>query len=328
MVEHNISDQILKWYDINKRNLPWRYPKSKKQSEYFTLVSEVMLQQTQVKTVIPYFNRFVKVIPNMEALSKISESKLLKLWEGLGYYSRARNLKKTATIIKKNLNSKLPNSINELKKLPGIGDYTSRAILALEFDKKVIPLDGNIERIIKRLLFLKKNKEIKKNYLMSKTIIFGNSIRQRDYVQALMELGSLICKPNDPLCELCPINKRCISFKKNDFVIKKKTKKNKTKYFKANIYIKRNKTFLIKNEKFTFLKDFLIFPMIEVKKLEYDRSNEKKINLKLSNMDMKILIKKNKKISVSNGQMINQTKINSRIIPSFTKKLFKVALNS
>ena len=149
MIASSISNKILLWYDNNKRDLPWRIPKSSQQSQYFTLVSEIMLQQTQVKTVVPYFIKFIKELPNFTKLSNVSEKKLYKLWEGLGYYSRAKNLKKTADIIVDKYKKKLPNNLKELKELPGIGDYTSRAILSLEFNKKVIPLDGNIERLLK-----------------------------------------------------------------------------------------------------------------------------------------------------------------------------------
>ena len=116
---------------------------------YYTLVSEFMLQQTQVATVIPYFNRFIKDIPNLKALSKVHNKKLIKLWEGLGYYSRVRNLKKTAKKIIKNFNGKLPDNFEDLISLPGIGNYTASAILSIAFDKPYIPLDGNIERVLK-----------------------------------------------------------------------------------------------------------------------------------------------------------------------------------
>ena len=190
-----ISDKILHWYDYNKRDLPWRNPKNKKQSEYYTLVSEIMLQQTQVSTVIPFFKRFTNELPNLKKLSKVNNQKLLKLWEGLGYYSRAKNLKKTSKILISKFEGNLPNKIEDLKKLPGIGDYTSKAILALEFNEKTIPIDGNIERLIKRIFFLKKDNQIIKKNLIKKAKNLGFSNRQRDYVQSLMELGSLICKP-------------------------------------------------------------------------------------------------------------------------------------
>ena len=172
MIISSIPNKILYWYDNNKRDLPWRKPKSLKQSQYFTLVSEIMLQQTQVKTVIPYFNKFIKELPDFIKLSNVSDKKLFKLWEGLGYYSRASNLKKAANIIVNKYKKKLPNTLKELKELPGIGEYTSRAILSLEFNKKVIPLDGNIERLLKRVLYLKRPDEISKKYLMEKVVFF------------------------------------------------------------------------------------------------------------------------------------------------------------
>ena len=153
MKNQNISKKILHWYDNNKRLLPWRKHISKKQTQYFILVSEFMLQQTQVKTVIPYFNNFINKIPNLAKLAKVKEKKLMKCWEGLGYYSRAKNLKKTAKKIILEFNGVLPNNIEELKKLPGIGEYTSRAIMAIAYNQPVIPLDGNVERILKRVFF-------------------------------------------------------------------------------------------------------------------------------------------------------------------------------
>ena len=158
MKNQNIPKKILHWYDNNKRVLPWRKQVSKKQTQYFTLVSEFMLQQTQVKTVIPYFNNFINKIPNLKKLSTVSDAKLLKCWEGLGYYSRAKNLKRTAKKIIEEFSGNLPSTIEELKTLPGIGDYTSRAIMAIVFNKSIIPLDGNVERVIKRIFFLKKKK--------------------------------------------------------------------------------------------------------------------------------------------------------------------------
>ena len=161
-----LTKKILNWYDNNKRTLPWRKKCSQKQREYFTLVSEFMLQQTQVSTVIPYFKNFIKNIPNLDSLAKINEKKLLKYWEGLGYYSRVKNLKKTAKIVVSKYKKKLPITLGELTKLPGIGEYTASAILAIAFNKPYIPLDGNIERVIKRLLNLKSKAEISKENLI------------------------------------------------------------------------------------------------------------------------------------------------------------------
>ena len=323
MNDKNISKKILYWYDNNKRFLPWRKKVSKKKREYYTLVSEFMLQQTQVKTVIPYFLNFINKIPNINSLAKVKNGTLMKYWEGLGYYSRARNLKNTAVKIVKEYNGRLPSTIEELKALPGIGDYTSRAIMAIAFNKKIIPLDGNVERILKRVFYLRKENEITKDYLNSKKYFFGVSNRSSDYAQAIMEIGALVCKPANPLCLQCPISINCISFKKKDFEIKIKSKFNKTKYFEAKIYEKNNKYLLIKNDKFNFLKNMPIFPMKEVKEKKYKFSNNKKISIKLSNMDMKIILNKiNKLPNLRNKILLKKDNSKSKILPSFTKKIF------
>ena len=169
-----ISKKILLWYDNNKRILPWRKNISKEQKLYYTLVSEFMLQQTQVSTVIPYFKKFVQKITNLKKLSKTKDQTLMKLWEGLGYYSRARNLKKSAIMIVDRFGGILPSNFDDLKSLPGVGDYTSTAIMAIAFNKKFIPLDGNVERILKRVLFLRCDKDIsKENMQISKNFLTG-----------------------------------------------------------------------------------------------------------------------------------------------------------
>jgi len=325
MIKSTISKKILFWYDNNKRILPWRKNTSKEQKLYFTLVSEFMLQQTQVSTVIPYFKRFVQKIPNFKKLSKANDQTLMKLWEGLGYYSRARNLKKSAIMINGKFGGILPSNFEDLKSLPGIGDYTSTAIMAIAFNQKFIPLDGNVERILKRVLFLRSDKDISKENMQISKNFFGLSERASDYAQAIMELGALVCRPSSPLCEKCPISINCISYKRKDFSLIKKTKKNKIKYFEANIYMNENKMLLVRNNKFNFLKNLLIFPMNEIDKSKFNSSPKVKTKIKLSNIDMNIVINKNKIKSTNKGLILNRKKIVSEVIPSFTKKLFRVA---
>ena len=319
MKEKIITKKILKWYDLNKRPLPWRKKVSVEKKQYYTLISEFMLQQTQVITVIPFFNRFIKILPSINSLAKVSEKKLIKLWEGLGYYSRARNLKKSAQVILKNFDGKLPDNFEDLITLPGIGNYTANAILAIAFNKPYIPLDGNIERILKRYLYLKKNKEIQRDYLLQRKIVFGKTLRSSDYAQALMELGALICKPKNPLCNQCPIIKNCKSYKNKDFSLTKKIKKNKDKYFVLKVYKKKQRYLLIKNTKFNFLKNLSIFPMVE---LSNPKNFNENLNFKMSNMNMNIKIEysnDNKKFPYS--YWVDGTKMNSYMLPSFTKKI-------
>ena len=319
MKEKIITKKILKWYDLNKRSLPWRKKVSLNRKQYYTLISEFMLQQTQVTTVIPFFNRFIKNLPSINSLAKVSEKRLIKLWEGLGYYSRARNLKKTAQLIIKNFDGKLPNDLEDLLTLPGIGNYTANAILAIAFNKPYIPLDGNIERVLKRYLYLKKEKEIQKDNLIQKKTIFGTTLRSSDYAQALMELGALICKPNNPICNQCPIRNNCKSFRKKDFTLAKNIKKNKEKYFILKVYKKDQRYLLIKNTKFNFLKNLSIFPMEE---LSNPKNFNENLNFKMSNMNMNIKIqysKDNQKFPSS--YWVDRKKMNTYMLPSFTKKV-------
>ena len=323
MKDQFLTKKILNWYDLNKRSLPWRKNVLSTKKQYFTLVSEFMLQQTQVATVIPYFKRFIKEIPNLNSLAKTSDKKLLKLWEGLGYYSRVKNLKKTAQILKKNFQGKLPNNFEDLISLPGIGNYTASAILAIAFNKPYIPLDGNVERVLKRYLFLKENKEITKEYLSKKKSILGSSIRSSDYAQALMELGALICKPINPLCSKCPILNKCKSFEKRDFNFIKNRKKNIDKYFILSVYKKDKKYLLVKNTKFKFLKNLGIFPMQELMK---PKKFKKTFNFKMSNMNMNIKIEYPTDIREASSfysYWVDQKKIRNSMLPTFTKKVFK-----
>jgi A/G-specific adenine glycosylase len=319
MKDQIITNKILNWYDINKRSLPWRKKTSSKKKQYYTLVSEFMLQQTQVVTVIPYFNRFIKNIPDLETLASFENRKLIKFWEGLGYYSRVRNLKKAAQVIIKDFNKKLPDNFLDLKSLPGIGDYTASAILAIAFDKPFIPLDGNIERVLKRYLYLKKENQIQKDNLIKSKKVLGTSSRSSEYAQALMELGALICRPNNPLCEKCPISKNCKSYAKQDFILNKIKKNNKDKYFLLKVYKKNNKYLLVKNRSFNFLKNFNIFPMQELIRPKNFNQN---LNFKMSNMNMNIEIKNDKMTKpIPFSYWIDPKKLKNYTLPTFTKKI-------
>jgi A/G-specific adenine glycosylase len=321
MKDQIITKKILNWYDLNKRSLPWRKNVSQSKKHYYTLVSEFMLQQTQVVTVIPYFDRFINKIPNLKKLSTIQDNELIKLWEGLGYYSRARNLKKTAKIIINKHHGKIPNNYEDLISLPGIGNYTANAILAIAFNKSYIPLDGNIERVLKRYLHLKKDNEIQKNNLIKKKSIFGISSRASDYAQALMELGAMICKPKNPECSACPILKSCKSYKKKDFDLAKIRKKNKEKYFILKVYKKNQKYLLVKNTKFNFLKNLAIFPMEELSKPKNFNEN---FNFKMSNMNMNIKIQYLKNLKkFPSSYWFDKRRLDNYMLPTFTKKVVK-----
>ena len=195
--------------------------------------------------------------------------------------------------------------------------------MAIAFNNKIIPLDGNVERVLKRVFYLKKEKEISKENLHKKKSFFGETNRASDYAQAIMEIGALICKPTKPICNQCPISRNCKSFKKNDFQIVKVNKFNKQIFFEANIFQnKKNNYYLLKNRKFNFLKDMPIFPMNEIPKIKFRKHVGKRINIKMSNMDMRIAITmKNNLPEKKNGFFVDVKDLTNLTLPSFTKKI-------
>jgi A/G-specific adenine glycosylase len=320
-----LSKKILAWYDNSRRNLPWRVSKKSPKMLYYRILSEFMLQQTQVKTVIPYFYRFIKKFRTLKALSKSSEKQVLKLWEGLGYYRRARNLLASSQLLVKNYNSKLPNTIDELKKLPGVGEYTANALLGLIYNQPRIAIDGNVKRVFARFL----NKEKKKiNYdkliSLNKKKLF-NSNRNADFVEALMEFGALICKPKDPKCSVCCLNKSCKYFKSLKKITTKENKMIKEMNYDIFCYLNSNKQIaLTKENKISFLKNFNL-PMIKVMEEKPKKKSWKLLkNYKNSISNLKLNI--NLYYKFSNKKPLNYNwfflKNNKEFIPSFTKKIF------
>jgi len=205
----SFSTKLINWHKENgRKDLPWQIEKT----PYKVWISEIMLQQTQVKTVIPYFEGFIKKFPNISILSASNLDDVLALWSGLGYYSRARNLHKTALILKNEFNSKLPSSLEELIKLPGIGRSTAGAIMSLGFDKKAPILDGNVKRVLARY------RNIQEDIVRTKTLNYLWDVSEellptKDfalYNQSIMDLGSMVCKKTNPLCQLCPVSRRCL----------------------------------------------------------------------------------------------------------------------
>jgi len=201
------SDRILEWYAINGRKLPWRG----NTDPYAVWVSEIMLQQTRVETVIPYFDRWMKQYPTVWELAASNEQEVLSLWEGLGYYSRARKLFKAAGIVIRDYRGELPPDLTSLRSLPGIGPYTAGAIASIAFGMDTATLDGNQKRIFARVFNINESA----NEPKGEKILWGIAERTLpkgqagDYNQALMDLGSMICLPRKPLCMICPVKKSC-----------------------------------------------------------------------------------------------------------------------
>ena len=300
----SISKKILAWYKKHQRKLPWRKYKSQKDRHYKVLLSEFMLQQTQVKTAIPYFNNFYKNIDSIEKLSNASQSRVNKLWQGLGYYRRAKYLLETSKIISKEYNSKLPQNYCELIKLPGIGDYTAKALLSIAFDKSEIGIDGNVARVVSRLFYLKDKKKI--SQYVEKLKVKKNS---SSLMQGIMELGALICKPKNPDCINCCLKSLC-KFQGNKKVVLLNRSKKKIKNLNACIYIKNKKILLTRKNDFGPLKGFLNVPIFE------NYSNNLQVDLdKFFKQKIKYLLLKKIKISISNFI----TEINCIKIKNLTK---------
>ncbi|CAL4325368.1 A/G-specific adenine glycosylase [Buchnera aphidicola] len=241
------SQLVLNWYHLNgRKNLPWQ----KKRTPYRIWVSEIMLQQTKVNTVIPYFEKFIKAFPTINKLAESKLNQILYFWSGLGYYARAKNLYKSAKLIKKKYNGIFPDNFTEIIQLPGIGKTTAGAILSLSFGFSFSILDGNVKRILNRYyqinnVTLRSKIEMKLWILIQKITPIYHT---RQFNQGLMDIGSSICTPNKPKCYICPISLKCFSYNDSNFLKKKinkiKLKINPKKYF----------FLIIKYKKFTILK--------------------------------------------------------------------------
>lgn len=213
---HQVSALLLKWYDKNHRHLPWRISPSAlkhgaRPDPYRVWLSEIMLQQTTVEAVKPYFIKFTKLWPNIFALANATQEDVLKAWAGLGYYSRARNLKACADALVASYGGTFPQKPEELKTLNGIGDYTAAAIAAIAFNQSVAVVDGNVARIITRLFAVEQMLTSAKSTIKQKAQSLTPKARPGDFAQAMMDLGATLCLPKNPRCLLCPIQVCCIA---------------------------------------------------------------------------------------------------------------------
>lgn len=207
------NHDLVRWFLENQRDMPWRA----EPSAYRTWLSEIMLQQTQVDTVIPYFNRFVAAFPTVQDLANADQQVVLKQWEGLGYYSRARNLHKAAKQIVEIHNAQLPNTYESLQTLSGIGPYTGAAIASIAFGQPIPVVDGNVLRVFSRFWGIEEDIRLPqvRDYLFERLKAPISECKPADFNQAMMELGALICSPKNPKCQICPISKDCVASQTN-----------------------------------------------------------------------------------------------------------------
>lgn len=258
------SKQLIYWYLQNKRNLPWRSTLN----PYTIWLSEIILQQTRVDQGMSYYHKFIKKFPTVFDLAAASEEQVLKLWQGLGYYSRARNLHFSAKYIVNELNGEFPKTYKELLKLKGVGDYTASAIASICFNEPTAVVDGNVYRVLARYFGIgtpiNSSAENKVFKLLAQQLI--DEENPGTHNQAIMEFGALMCKPNNPDCTICPLNNSCFALSKNsvkDLPAKEKKATIKTRHFNyLVVHSSDHKTKMVKREKGIW-QNLYEFPLIE-----------------------------------------------------------------
>ncbi|WP_147677229.1 A/G-specific adenine glycosylase [Algibacter pacificus] len=259
------SKILIHWYSVNKRELPWR----KTANPYYIWLSEIILQQTQVKQGLPYYDDFITKYPSVFDLANAHEDEVLKLWQGLGYYSRARNLHATAKHIASNLNGEFPNTYKELLKLKGVGDYTASAIASICFNEDTAVVDGNVYRVLSRYFgistAINSSKGAKEFKLLAQKLI--DKKQPAEFNQAIMEFGATQCKPKNPDCTVCPFNTSCIAFNKRiigELPVKIKSAKAKKKHFNFLVFISDDeKTILQQRKGKGIWQNLYQFPLVE-----------------------------------------------------------------
>ena len=269
----NWTEILLNWYNKNRRNFNWR----KTNDPYRIWLSEVILQQTRASQGTPYYDMFIKTFPTVKTLALASEDKVLKLWQGLGYYSRARNLHASAKYIYFNCNGKFPSSFNELLNLKGVGDYTASAIASICFDLPEAVVDGNVYRFLSRYFGITTpiNTSIAHREFKEKATRLMDFKQPGTFNQALMEFGALQCVPRNPLCSICPYVKKCVAFKnkKTHLLPIKKSKINIKNRFFNYLFIqdKERKILVEKRKKKDIWQNLFQFPLIETPNLLNDK---------------------------------------------------------
>ncbi len=261
---HFLAIRLLNWFKIHKRDLPWR----KNITPYRVWISEVMLQQTQVKTVIPYFHRWIKAFPTLKDLAEAPLEKVIKLWEGLGYYSRARNLHIGAQEVLKKYNGLVPSDAKTLLKISGIGPYTCSAIMSFAFNQSCTLVDGNVKRVMARFLNLHLDFSKPEHHRHLEDMLLEELPKDYPWIfnEALMEIGALICTPKNPQCGNCPLSERCEAKKQNtqlELPVKKE-RKMQFKLHRIVLVLQHEQEFLVSKQNTNLMKDLYEFLYFEI----------------------------------------------------------------
>ena len=287
--------KMLDWYSINKRDLPWRRKENK--NFYRIWISEIMLQQTQVSVVIPYYNRFILKWPTLEDFYNAKLEEILFLWQGMGYYKRAENLYKAKELLKKR---KINVNYQSLLEIPGIGDYTSSAISAILNDEKCAVVDGNIKRILTRVFKLNNDDKLyDKNIKYISTYLTPNR-KNGNYCQSLMDLANSVCKVRNPDCKICPVEEFCLS--KGLKLIQKKGKSTKNKIAVAFV-VSYKKYFLVEKNSKKLLKNLFCFPLSDSEDIDENFIESEFLNKAVNNWLKKIKLKVTYKLA---GKVIHK----------------------
>ena len=260
------AENLLGWFDRNKKEYPW----GKNKSPYFVWISEIMLQQTVAASVIPYFEKWIQDYPDVNSLAMAELSEVLSHWEGLGYYSRCRNLHKTAQILVNDFSNKLPDTYKELISLQGIGDYTSRAILSIAFKQSYAVLDANVRRIIQRLTAIVNwQKGMDRQSIVELEKVIPHN-RPGDFNEAMMQLGQQVCTATSPKCDICPLAKECLGLEQGIAEkIPVKLKKKIIRTVKTALLIYMKGKLLLRRKKRGLFHDLWLVPLIP-----YDKKSE------------------------------------------------------
>ena len=267
-MERFFSDKIIEWYKNNKRDLPWRNTKD----PYLIWLSEIILQQTRVDQGLPYYRRYVEYFPTVQHLAKAKEQKVLKLWQGLGYYSRARNLHAASKYILENFKGKFPEKHEDILKLKGVGEYTAAAIASFAYDQCYAVVDGNVYRVLSRVFGIKTPVDSTQGKKEFKDIAQELIDKKNPgiYNQAIMEFGAMWCKPQSPNCSNCCLNTMCVAYEKkivDVLPVKEKKIKQRDRYFNYLVIHHNKKTHLKKRTGNDIWKNLYDFPLVESNKL-------------------------------------------------------------
>lgn len=259
-----IAKELIDWYRKNKRDLPFRLNKD----PYSVWVSEIMAQQTRIDTMLPYYDRWMKQFPDVITCAEADENDILKAWEGLGYYRRAKMLWAGAKLVVDGYGGVFPSNYDDIKKIPGIGDYTAAAISSIAFDQPVAAVDGNVLRVVSRVLMSERDiaKDATKKYVAQVLEEWMAGSDPSDFTQGLMELGALVCKVAAPECEKCPISKYCLSYKTNsqsNYPVKSASKKPAKESYTVHIVIDKGNLLVSKDWSDGLMEGYLRLPQVE-----------------------------------------------------------------